>query len=335
LSSPDDGRPAGPPPGDVAPIESDPVGAEVAQPPAAADDPHEGELTSDAQGTNPPDEGPQQDIDPGTPEGAGTTEPKAAAPATAPAADKDETPAAGAADPLPAPADAPAPAAGDPDPVEVPVAAEPEPVFDELRTPILERLTEKLGAGVVQSEVVPGRDLWVRLSREAWGDAARVLRDDLGFTYFCFLSVIDWLPSPFGKSEDDSAPAEANPDGPFDTGAAGGDTRFQVFARLERPGTGTGITVKVDVGPDLTVPTWTGTFGGANWHEREAHEMYGIDFAGHPHLVNLYLPGGFEGFPGRKDFPLLARMVKPWPGLVDVEPMPGEDPEDADAEADA
>jgi NADH-quinone oxidoreductase subunit C len=49
--------------------------------------------------------------------------------------------------------------------------------------------------------------------------------------------------------------------------------------------------------------------------------------------VHLYLPGGFEGHPGRKDFPLLARMVKPWPGLVDVEPMPGEDPEESDAEA--
>jgi NADH-quinone oxidoreductase subunit C len=36
----------------------------------------------------------------------------------------------------------------------------------------------------------------------------------------------------------------------------------------------------------------------------------------------MYLPGDFEGYPLRKDFPLLARMVKPWPGIVDVEPMP-------------
>ena len=50
--------------------------------------------------------------------------------------------------------------------------------------------------------------------------------------------------------------------------------------------------------------------------------MFGIGFNGHPDLRNLYLPTGFEGFPLRKDFPLLARMVKPWPGIVDVEPMP-------------
>ena len=43
----------------------------------------------------------------------------------------------------------------------------------------------------------------------------------------------------------------------------------------------------------------------------------------------MYLPGDFEGHPMRKDFPLLARRVKPWPGIVDVEPMPGGDDEDA------
>ena len=39
-------------------------------------------------------------------------------------------------------------------------------------------------------------------------------------------------------------------------------------------------------------------------------------------MRHLYLPAEFEGHPLRKDFPLLAREVKPWPGLVDVEPMP-------------
>jgi NADH-quinone oxidoreductase subunit C len=56
--------------------------------------------------------------------------------------------------------------------------------------------------------------------------------------------------------------------------------------------------------------------------------MFGINFLGHPDLRHLYLPSDFEGNPLRKDFPLLARMVKPWPGIVDVEPMPTEfDPE--------
>jgi NADH-quinone oxidoreductase subunit C len=60
--------------------------------------------------------------------------------------------------------------------------------------------------------------------------------------------------------------------------------------------------------------------------------MFGIRFDGHPNLTNIYLPTGFEGHPLRKDFPLLARHVKPWPGLVDVEAMPGE-PEEEDADA--
>ena len=47
-----------------------------------------------------------------------------------------------------------------------------------------------------------------------------------------------------------------------------------------------------------------------------------------PALRHLYLPSEFEGHPLRKDFPLLSRVVKPWPGLVDVEPMPDEDAAD-------
>ena len=62
--------------------------------------------------------------------------------------------------------------------------------------------------------------------------------------------------------------------------------------------------------------------------------MFGINFVGHPHPVNIYLPGAFEGYPLRKDFPLLARHVKPWPGIVDIEPLPG-DAEGGDEEADA
>ncbi len=45
---------------------------------------------------------------------------------------------------------------------------------------------------------------------------------------------------------------------------------------------------------------------------------------GHPALRHIYLPTGFEGYPLRKDFPLLAREVKPWPGLTNVEPIAGE-----------
>ena len=49
-------------------------------------------------------------------------------------------------------------------------------------------------------------------------------------------------------------------------------------------------------------------------------------------LRNMYLPMEFEGHPMRKDFPLLARIVKPWPGIVDVEPLPGGDDDEASEE---
>jgi NADH-quinone oxidoreductase subunit C len=85
------------------------------------------------------------------------------------------------------------------------------------------------------------------------------------------------------------------------------------------------VTLKSDV-PDetMTMDSWVRVFAGADWHERETWEMYGINFEGHPGLRHIYLPTDFEGHPLRKDFPLLARVVKPWPGIVDVEPMPGE-----------
>jgi NADH-quinone oxidoreductase subunit C len=99
---------------------------------------------------------------------------------------------------------------------------------------------------------------------------------------------------------------------------------MQVFARVVNPVSHVAVTVKADVPDDtMTVDSVADVYAGANWHEREAHEMFGIVFAGHPDLRNMYLPVDFEGHPLRKDFPLLARMVKPWPGIVDVEPLPG------------
>ena len=148
----------------------------------------------------------------------------------------------------------------------------------------------------------------------------------MGFTYFCFLSALDWKPSPYGRGEDD--PTQPPPERTTEVkqGYAGGETRFQVFARVTDTTRHVGVTIKADVADDsLAVESWHAIYAGANWHERETHEMFGIDFIGHPDLRNMYLPTEFEGFPLRKDFPLLARMVKPWPGIVDVEPMPAEE----------
>jgi NADH-quinone oxidoreductase subunit C len=61
-------------------------------------------------------------------------------------------------------------------------------------------------------------------------------------------------------------------------------------------------------------------YPGAAWHERETHEMFGVDFAGHPGLAPLLLPPQFEGHPLRKEFVLASRVAKAWPGAKE----PGE-----------
>lgn len=211
---------------------------------------------------------------------------------------------------------------------------------DEAREALLDSLTSELGDQLVESHLKPGDDLWVRVSREAWVETGMVLKSGMGFGYFNFLSAIDWMPSPFGRDMDAQVDLQLNPepdaDAPaaeIETGYAGGDTRFQVFARVNDVTTARAVTIKVDLpDEDLSLPTWIPVYPGANWHEREAAEMFGIDFVGHPNLRKLYLPGDFKGNPMRKDFALLARRIKPWPGIVDVEPMPGDDDDAGDSE---
>jgi NADH-quinone oxidoreductase subunit C len=205
---------------------------------------------------------------------------------------------------------------------------------DELREGLVRQLQERLGDALVDSHLAPGQDLTIRVATEAWTHVADVLRNAMGARYFCFLSAIDWMPSPYGRYLDAEVdkvlaaaadPSAAAPEAqPMQHGVCGGVTRFQLLARLTNVRHHWGITVKADTTSDdaPSIETWTRIFAGADWHEREAWEMFGIAFVGHPHLRHIYLPTDFEGSPLRKDFPLVARIVKPWPGIVDVEPMP-------------
>ena len=195
--------------------------------------------------------------------------------------------------------------------------------LSERRAAAVERLGAELGEALVATHDAPGRDTWVRVRTDAWRTAGEVLRHRLDFEYFDFLSAIDWLPSPYGRGEDDPTQPAPERSTEIRQGYTGGETRFQVLARVFDVRNNVGLLLKVDV-PDAepAVASWVPVYAGANWHERETWEMFGIVFAGHPDLRKLYLPTGFEGFPLRKDYPLLARLVKPWPGIVDVEPMP-------------
>lgn len=197
---------------------------------------------------------------------------------------------------------------------------------DGLRDGIVDELRSDLGDKLIDTYLVPQDDLWVRVAPDAWAAAAASLKAH-GFDYFCYISAIDWLPSPFGKGEDDHDAEPTERDTEIVQGYTGGESRFQMLARVTDLERHVGVTLKADVPDTMTMPTWIPSYAGANWHERETHEMFGIGFDGHPDLRNLYLPGEFEGFPLRKDFPLLSRMVKPWPGIVDIEPMPAQDDE--------
>ena len=244
------------------------------------------------------------------------------------------------------------------------VTDEDQPVVDAHRQPLLDALRAELGEALVGSEIAKG-DLWVRVHRSAWRHTFEYCRTHLGMEYFCFLAGLDWLPAPTLSGEKVFEPAEGiaidttdDDDDALDgsdadeddvvadeapggadqqrSGVAGGDTRFQVFARLYSVTDHIGITLKADLDDeDPRIESVHDIYAGADWHEREAWEMYGFDFAGHPGLRHIYLPGEFEGHPLRKDFPLLAREVKPWPGIVDVEPLPGEPADTADIVAGA
>lgn len=195
----------------------------------------------------------------------------------------------------------------------------------ETAVALLDRLQAALGDGIVETGSALG-DLVVRVRPDAWRRAAEVAQAKGECDYLSFISGIDWMPTPVPDGGEGSGDT-SSPVQPRETtyGVAGSNGRFQVFARVSSTKRHWGVTFKCDVDEaDPRAESWVGVYPGADWHERECWEMFGIGFDGHPSLRHIYLPAEFEGFPLRKDFPLLAREVKPWPGLVDVEGMPGE-----------
>jgi len=166
-----------------------------------------------------------------------------------------------------------------------------------------------------------GSDTWsadfgnakVQVTPASWVESVDKVRSEAGLEFFSFLSAIDWS-------------NEVEVGDPLESRVS---ERFEVLVRLSSVENNDAVTLSTDVSKeDPRLASLVDVFGGANWHEREAAEMFGIEFEGHPNLTKLYLPDAFEGFPLRKSFPLLSREVKPWPGLVDVEDQPStENPE--------
>jgi NADH-quinone oxidoreductase subunit C len=80
--------------------------------------------------------------------------------------------------------------------------------------------------------------------------------------------------------------------------------RFEVVYHLLSPRRNQRIRVKCETDEATPVPSVIGLFPAANWYEREAYDLYGILFSGHPDLRRILTDYGFQGHPLRKDFPL-------------------------------
>ncbi|MFC8792224.1 NADH-quinone oxidoreductase subunit C [Streptomyces cinereoruber] len=142
--------------------------------------------------------------------------------------------------------------------------------------------------------------LTVDVPPSSWITALTTARDELGCTYFDWLSAVD---EP-GTGIRVCAHVVSLGGG----GADGGGPPRRLLVRTTVPHSAPALPTAVEV------------YAGAGWHERETHEMFGVDFTGHPNPAPLLLPENFEGHPLRKDFVLAARVAKAWPGAKE----PGE-----------
>ncbi|WKV72433.1 NADH-quinone oxidoreductase subunit C [Streptomyces sp. PCS3-D2] len=133
----------------------------------------------------------------------------------------------------------------------------------------------------------------------SWISSLEIARDKLGCTYFDWLSAVD------------------EPGTGFRVCAHVASLENRRVRRLL-------LRTTVPHGSP-SLPSAVALYAGAEWHERETFEMFGITFTDHPHLVHLLLPENFEGHPLRKDFVLAARVAKAWPGAK--EPGEAHDPD--------
>jgi NADH-quinone oxidoreductase subunit C len=152
---------------------------------------------------------------------------------------------------------------------------------------VLRRLRAQFGEDLLDAVEAHGEAV-VKVAPGRYRELVQMLRDDpdLGFDFLDFVSAVD------RKEEGLEVVVQL-----YST-ARRHRTRVKVAANAEEP----------------RVPSIHDLYPGANWHERETWELFGIDFEGHPQLVKLLLPEPFEGHPLRKDFVLMSRLAKPWPG---------------------
>ena len=149
--------------------------------------------------------------------------------------------------------------------------------------------------------------LKINVDISSWIDTHKILKKDFNLSFFNWLSAVDW------DNEVKTGDAPKEPVTPS----------FEILSCLSQTNSNNLVISSTVISKEnAEIESLVDVFAGANWHEREASEMFGINFLNHPNLTKLYLPDDYEGNPLLKSFELISREVKPWPGDVDVEGMP-------------
>jgi len=149
--------------------------------------------------------------------------------------------------------------------------------------------------------------LKINVDFTSWIDTHKILKKDFNLSFFNWLSAVDW------DNEVKTGDAPKEPVTPS----------FEILSCLSQTNSNNLVISSTVISKEnAEIESLVDVFAGANWHEREAYEMFGINFLNHPNLIKLYLPDDYEGNPLLKSFELISREVKPWPGEVDVEGMP-------------
>ena len=142
--------------------------------------------------------------------------------------------------------------------------------------PLVQALRSSFGEAIHSAKTFAG-ELTLEIGREQLADVAASLKSDHGFTYLADLCGVDY------------------PDR---------EERFEVVYHAYHLGEHRRIRFKTSTDGEAEVPSVVGVWRVANWFEREAYDMYGVRFAGHPDMTRILLWEGFEGYPMRKDFPI-------------------------------
>ncbi len=162
---------------------------------------------------------------------------------------------------------------------------------------IIEQIRERFPDEVTGSGSQFGQS-WGVLKREKLEEICRFLKEDpdVRMDYLIDITAVDWLPK---------------------AGGAAPLPRFEVVYNMHSMLHGHRIRLKVPVEDDGDpwVPSVSGVWKTACWHERETFDLFGIIFRGNPDLRRILLPDDWEGYPLRKDYPVEGPewSFKPWP----------------------